>query len=112
MKPLDPIEVARRVFWEWRPDDGSWNDVVARRDARVLRVTRRLTRRNGAATRKEIKDAAMIERSNYGYGTTTDTVSALHRLMRRRLVVELQTREVCYIATGEDTCPLCGGTLR
>lgn len=99
-------EVVARQFWTQQPGEVSWDDVVARRDARVLRITRRLTRRHGAATRAQIRDAAMIER----YGNTTDTAAALLRLIRRRQVVELQFSEGRYYIAA-DSCPTCGAPL-
>lgn len=110
MKPLDPATVARR-FWTGQPGETSWDQVVARRDARVLRVTRRLTRQHGAATRAQIRDAAMIERGNYGYGNNADTVASLLRLIRRRQVLELTFAAGRYYLAG-DTCPTCGTTLK
>lgn len=101
---------AEELFWTMRDTDSSWNDVVARRDARVLRVARRLTRRDGATCVAEVSAASKIER-NYGYGLYADTKQSLTRLIRQRKVLEVQFANGKYLVAGEITCPTCGAPL-
>lgn len=113
---LDPAAVATTVFWSHRPGDATRNDVVARRDARVLRIVRRLTRRQGFATRAEISAAAMVDRRSWN-SATADSVGCLNRLARQRLIVELPLLKHYYVAENEPLvaavrcCPNCGAAL-